>query len=85
MCSSDLQISFSTIHCVEYVSFIIFVMVNIHIDLLLHRTRKMRNQLKPEQRFAPLQDELAGFMLDQIISENGKFYWRDLAGEGVIE
>ena len=34
------QISFSTIHCVEYVSFIIFVMVNIHIDLLLHRTRK---------------------------------------------
>ena len=43
----------------------------------------MRNQLKPEQRFAPLQDELAGFMLDQIISENGKFYWRDLALEKV--
>ena len=45
----------------------------------------MRNRLTPEKRFAPLQDELAGFMPDQIISENGKFYWRDLAGEGVIE
>jgi len=42
----------------------------------------MRNKLtKPEERFAPLQDELAGFMLDEIISEKGTFYWRDLARE----
>jgi hypothetical protein len=42
---------------------------------------ELRRILKPEDRFAPIQDELAGFMLDQIISENGKHYWRDLAGE----
>ena len=41
----------------------------------------LRQALEPEKRFAPIQDELAGFMLDQVISEDGNFYWRDLATE----
>ena len=41
----------------------------------------LRQALEPEKRFAPIQEELAGFMLDQVISEDGNFYWRDLATE----
>jgi hypothetical protein len=35
---------------------------------------RMRDQLLPHQRVLAIQEELAGFLLDEVISEKGEFH-----------
>ena len=49
-------------------------LIYIHIDLLL-KIQRMREQLLPNQRIRAIQEELAGFLLEEVISEKGEYHF----------
>ena len=40
----------------------------------LLQTNYMKNQLLPQARIIAVSEELAGFLLDEVISEDGEYY-----------
>ena len=40
----------------------------------LLQTRDIRNQMIPQARIIAVSEELAGFLLDEVISEDGEYY-----------
>ena len=46
----------------------------IFILISLLKIMTMRDQLLPHQRVLAIQEELAGFLLDEVISEKGEFH-----------
>ena len=46
-----------------------------HIDLLLNQFREVWEQLLPTERMLALQEEIAEFLLDQVIDPKGEYYY----------
>ena len=63
------QFYFITINCVEFHS--------THISILISflKIEKMRNQLLPKDRLRAIHEELAGFLLEEVISERGEYHF----------
>jgi len=65
------QFYFITINCVEFHS--------THISILISflKIEKMREQLLPNERVRAIQEELAGFLLKEVIDEKGEYHVED--------
>ena len=46
-------------------------------DSVRNATDNLRRRLSPEARFRPIQDELAGFFLREVINPKGEHYTED--------
>ena len=46
-------------------------------DSLRNASNKLRRKLSPEARFRPIQDEIAGFFLREVLHPKGEHYSED--------
>jgi len=67
------QFYFITINCVEFHS--TYIYISIFISFL--KIMSIREKLLPDQRIRAIQEELAGFLLKEVIHEKGEHYVED--------
>ena len=60
-------------HYSHHYRYLVTQLIHMHIDIL--KFREVQDKLLPAEHILALEEEIAGFLLDQVINPEGEYYY----------